>query len=70
MNITRTEYRGYIIDVDDLGRPYIYNTASPYNEDSDRQYIYIEHGITGAKAIIDAQIEHGRSDIDRDWYII
>lgn len=60
-DIKRTEYRGYIIDVDDLGRPYIYNTASPYSEDSDRILIYIDgtRQLEQAKAIIDARVEYG-----------
>jgi len=33
--ISRTKYRGYIIDINDIGRVYIYNTESPYSEDSD-----------------------------------
>lgn len=35
----RTEYKGYIIDTDNLGRLYIHNTASPYSEDSDKKII-------------------------------
>ena len=31
-------YKGYVIDRDDLGRLYIYNTSSPYSEDSDKIY--------------------------------
>ena len=54
-------YRGYIIDTDDLGRPYIYNTASPVSEDSDKLLIYIDgkRQYAQAKAIIDARIESG-----------
>lgn len=37
--MTRTNYKGYIIDTDNLGRLYIYNTASPYSEDSDKKLI-------------------------------
>lgn len=55
----RTKYKGYIIDRDDLGRLYIYNTDSPYSEDSDK--IYINAGsIRAAKEIITARIETGR----------
>lgn len=32
----RHMYKGYVIDTDNLGRVYIYNTASPYSEDSDK----------------------------------
>lgn len=35
----RTIYKGYVIDRDDLGRLYVYNTKSPYAEDSDRKYL-------------------------------
>ena len=34
----RTTYKGFVIDRDNLGRLYIYNTKSPYSEDSDRNY--------------------------------
>lgn len=58
----RTVYKGYVIDVDDLGRPYIYNTASPYSEDSDRILIRIDdrRQLAQAKAIIDARTETGQ----------
>lgn len=52
----RTEYRGYIIDTDDLGRPYIYNTASPYSEESDHVLVNART-IKEAKAIVDTEIE-------------
>lgn len=58
----RTTYKGYVIDEDDLGRPYIYSTASKYSEDSDRILISIDGSkkqITQAKAIIDRRIENG-----------
>ena len=32
------KYKGFIISRDDLGRLYVYNTRSPYSEDSDRDY--------------------------------
>lgn len=32
----RTSYKGYVIDTDNLGRQYIYNTNSPFSEDSDK----------------------------------
>jgi hypothetical protein len=35
----RTTYKGYVIDHDNLGRLYVYNTASPYSEDSDRKLV-------------------------------
>ena len=34
----RYAYKGFVIDRDDLGRLYIYNTKSPYAEDSDKNY--------------------------------
>lgn len=55
----RTQYKGYIIDRDNLGRFYIYNTASPYSEDSDKIYINA-NSIKAAKEIITARIETGR----------
>ena len=56
----RTIYKGYVIDTDNLGGPYIYNMDSPYSEDSDHILIYgIEH-ISDAEAIIDARISSGR----------
>lgn len=35
----RQEFYGYVIDKDNLGRIYIYDTRSPYSEDSDREII-------------------------------
>lgn len=55
----RTTYKDYIIDTDNLGRLYIYNTASPYSEESDR--ILIQATTTNeAKRIIDARITTGQ----------
>lgn len=56
----RTTYKSYIIDTDDLGRPYIYSTDSPYSEDSDRLLVYGVKRISDAKKIIDARIISGR----------
>lgn len=53
----RTEYRGYVIDSDDLGRPYIYNTESPYSEDSDHILVHA-CSVQECKEIIDARIQH------------
>ena len=55
----RIKYKGYIIDRDDLNRLYIYNTASPYSEDSDRILINAT-SIAEAKAIISLRVETGR----------
>lgn len=57
----RMEYRGYITDTDNLGRPYIYNTASPYSEDSDHVLVYIDgkKQREQIKAIIDACLDYG-----------
>lgn len=57
----RTNYRGYIIDHDDLGRLYIYNTASAYGEDSDRKLVSLSDyndttELKNAKHYIDDQI--------------
>lgn len=59
----RTAYKGYIIDTDDLGRPYIYNTASPYSEDSDRIMVYADT-LDQCKAIVDARIQYS-ADVRR-----
>lgn len=59
----RTTYKGYIIDTDELGRPYIYNTASPYSEDSDRITVCADT-LEQCKAIVDARIQYG-ADIRR-----
>lgn len=57
----RTIYKGYIIDTDDLGRPYIYNTKSPYSEDGDRILVNIDDRkpVTQIRRIIDARISTG-----------
>lgn len=54
----RTKYKGYIIDTDNLNRPYIYNTASPYSEDSDHILVRAQN-VKQCKAIIDVRIEYG-----------
>jgi len=61
----RTIYKGYVIDQDDLGRTYIYNTASQYSEDSDRKLVADYHGksqmrmtdLQAAKMAIDNNIK-------------
>jgi len=50
------DYKGHVIDTDDLGRKYIYNTASRYSEDSDRCYVYANK-VSDIKKIIDIRIE-------------
>lgn len=57
--MSRTNYKGYVIDRDDLGRLYIYDTASQYSEESDKIYIDA-NSIKAAKEIITARIETGR----------
>jgi transcriptional regulator with XRE-family HTH domain len=64
----RTTYKGYIIDTDDLGRPYIYNTDSPYGEDSDHILVQADT-VMDAKRIIDARIETGQ-DVRSTWGLI
>lgn len=59
--MNRTEYKGYVIDCDNFGRPYIYNTESPYSEDSDHILVRA-NSIQECKSIIDARIQH-RADI-------
>ena len=58
----RATYKGYVIDTDDLGREYIYNTESTYSEDSDRILIDISDfgTLKAAKAIIDERIRTGK----------
>lgn len=51
----RTLYKGYIIDTDSLGRPYIYNTSSKYSENSDKILIFANN-IKEIKLIIDNRI--------------
>lgn len=51
----RTLYKGYVIDTDGLGRPYIYNTSSRYNEASDHILIFA-NSIKDIKSIIDNRI--------------
>lgn len=51
----RTLYKGYIIDTDNLGRPYIYNTNSKYSENSDNILIFTNN-IKEIKLIIDNRI--------------
>lgn len=67
--MTRHIYRGYVIDTDNLGRPYIYNTASPYSEDSDKELVYVDgkRPYTQIKAIIDERIEQFNQLM---WYIV
>lgn len=59
----RTVYRGYIIDIDGLGRLTIHNASSPYSEDSDHIMVYADT-LKQGKAIIDARIRHS-ADIRR-----
>jgi len=56
----RTTYKGYTIDTDNFGRPYIYNTASQYGEDSDHILVFGVTKIHEAKAIIDARTSSGQ----------
>ncbi|SHI74584.1 hypothetical protein SAMN02745975_00513 [Geosporobacter subterraneus DSM 17957] len=55
----RTTYKGYIIDTDNLGRQYVYNTDSPYSEDSDKIVIGVGHKLSAIKAAIDKAIDLG-----------
>jgi len=56
----RTSYKGYIIDTDNLGRIYIYNTASPYSEDSDHIIISCGALLSEVKRLIDQKIAEGK----------
>ena len=51
----RTTYKGYVIDRDDLGRIYVYNTKSPYSEESDHVLIP-ENTVKAAKEYISAEV--------------
>ena len=68
----RTTYKGYVIDTDNLGRPYIYNTTSPYSEESDHILIFIDSKkqLAQAKAIIDERIytdfDYRHACVERD----
>jgi hypothetical protein len=55
--MNRKLYRNYIIDVDDLGRQYIYNTISPYSENSDKKVVGMYLKESDIKKIIDDEIE-------------
>lgn len=51
----RTIYKGYVIDRDDLGRLYVYNTKSPYTEESDRKYLSVDT-LKEAKEWVSAEV--------------
>lgn len=51
----RTIYKGYVIDRDDLGRLYVYNTKSQYAEDSDRKYLSV-NTLKEAKEWVSAEV--------------
>ena len=50
-------YRGWVIDHDNLGRPYVYNTASPYSEDSDHTLVPASWKLQEICEYIDEHIE-------------
>ena len=54
----RTEYRGFVIDKDSLGRQYIYNMGSQVSEENDHKLLHGEFEIAQIKRFIDAQIEN------------
>ena len=53
----RLIYRGYVIDTDNLGRQYAYNTASPYSEGSDKVIIGSGFLLKEIEAMIDRHID-------------
>ena len=53
----RHKYKGYIIDTDDLGRVYIYNTESPYSEDSDRKVLGVGISFGEAKEAVEIETQ-------------
>ena len=59
----RTTYKGYIIDQDDLGRTYIYNTESQYSEDSDRRLVTDYHGKSEQRL---TDLQAGKLAVDTD----
>lgn len=65
----RELYKGYIIDKDNLGRPYIYNTASPYSEDSDKINVFLSNDRRNdlCRAIIDKRIKTGQDCRHAFW---
>lgn len=56
--IKREEYRGYIIVQDNLGRAWIYNTESPYSEESDMIRVRANTK-KECREIIDIRLEFG-----------
>jgi len=61
--MNRTLYKNYIIDTDNLGRQYIYNTSSPYSEDSDKKIVGRYLMLEQIKNIIKDEIErNGRHE--------
>ena len=50
-------YRGWVIDHDNLGRPYIYNMASPYSEDADHELVPAYLTLIEITNLIDDRIE-------------
>ena len=63
----RQAYKGYIIDRDNLGRIYIYNTESPYNEDCDREIVYNGNTVKAAKELIDQHIWEKERTNQHTW---
>lgn len=57
----RQKYHGYIMDTDNLGRPYIYNIESSYAEENDHILVNIDSQkqTTQIRAIIDARVRTG-----------
>lgn len=56
-------YKGYVIDTDNLGRQYIYNTASPYSEDIDKKIIGVGLKYAELKAIVDDEIAKSEANV-------
>ena len=49
-------YKGYVIDTDNLGRQYIYNTVSKYSEDCDKMIVGVGLKYSELKQIVDNEI--------------
>ena len=52
----RTNYKGYVIDTDNLGRVYYYNPASAYSEDCDKVILGTDTKLRDVKKRIDLVI--------------
>ena len=52
-------YKGYVIDTDNLGRQYAYFKASPFTEEADKKIIGCDLKVKEIKATIDEATKLG-----------